>query len=174
MYFTILIFISACATYRTFNQSTMGVVRFPGGTKGRESWDDSLIFKRASWYHGMNLYYDALIYPASLESPFSKWFSDSEKDFFNKCKQLLVTINYSSDPSKISHVMFRDQMYKNGYDEVVLNSFSSYIKVHPTFQSWNLQNYKIMGFCHRQNQLDNLTKLDLAFPSFKGLSLKLI
>ncbi len=47
---------SSCAVYRSFNKTAQGCVRFPGGVHKDESWDDVMIFKRASWYHGMTLY----------------------------------------------------------------------------------------------------------------------
>lgn len=168
-----LFVVSSCAAYRTFNQTTDGKVRFPGGVKGEEVWDDSMVFRRASWYHGMTLYYDALIYKADPTSPFSRWFSDSEKEYFQRCESLLVTVNYSADATKISHVMFREQMRANGYDDVVVNNFAASVKTHPTFQAWNLQNYKIIGYCKRQlARVGNGKDLSVSFPSFSELKIK--
>lgn len=169
-----ILFITSCAAYRTFNQTTDGKVRFPGGVKGSESWDDSMYFRRASWYHGMTLYYDALIYKADAKSPFSRWFSEAEKEYFQRCDKLLVTVNYSADATKISHVMFREQMRANGYDDVVVNTFASSVKTHPTFQAWNLQNYKIIGYCKRQAaRVGNGKDLYVSFPSFNELKIKI-
>jgi hypothetical protein len=168
------VLISSCAAYRSFNKTTTGSVRFPGGVKDKEVWDDSMIFKRASWYHGMTLYYDALVYMADPESPFARWFSSSEQQYFKKCEKLLVTVNYSADATKISHVMFREQMRANGYDDIVVNTFAQSVKTHPTFQDWNLQNYKILGYCKRQvARAGSETHLSVSFPSFSELNLKL-
>lgn len=170
----LLVLLSSCAAYRTFNQTTTGKVRFPGGVKGDEAWDDSMTFRRASWYHGMTLYYDALIYTADAQSPFSRWFSAAEKEYFQKCDKLLVTVNYSADATKISHVMFREQMRANGYDDVVVNTFAASVKTHPTFQAWNLQNYKILGYCKRQPaSVGNNRQLWVSFPSFSQLKIKI-
>jgi len=170
----LLVLVASCATYRTFNQTTDGHVRLPGGVHKNESWDDAMTLDRASWYHGMTLYYDALFYRADPNSPFSKWFSTSERDYFQRCETLFVTVNYSADASKISHVMFREQMRLNGYDDVVVNTFAASVKTHPSFQAWNLQNYKILGYCKRRPAVvgdkDNLM---VTFPSFREMKIKI-
>jgi hypothetical protein len=172
-YLFILLFLVSCANYKTFNQVSSGEVTLVGGVNKNKSWPDKLTFKRMSWYHGMTLYFDTLVYKAEKTSPFSSWFSDSDMEYFKKCEKLLVTIDYSSDPSKISHVMFREQMKLNGYDDVVINSFSSSVRNHPTYQSWNLQNYKIIGYCKRAPSKfgADADELVINFPSFKQIEL---
>lgn len=169
----LLLGLVGCASYKSYNQTTTGKVVVRGGIYQKESWDDSLTFKRMSWYHGMTLYFDAMIYRADPESPFSKWFSASEKEFFTKCEKLLVTVAYSADPSKISHVNFREQMKLNGYDDVVINNFSSFLKSHPSSTEWRMLNYKVMGYCKRAPSRLGTTNLAINFPSFKHLELKL-
>jgi hypothetical protein len=169
----LLLGLIGCASYKSYNQTTTGKVLLRGGIYQKESWDDSLIFKRMSWYHGMTLYFDAMIYRADPESPFAKWFSASEKEFFTKCEKLLVTVAYSADPSKISHVSFREQMKLNGYDDVVINNFSSFLKSHPSSTEWRMLNYKVMGYCKRAPSRLGTTNLAINFPSFKHLELKL-
>ncbi|MCE3011757.1 MAG: hypothetical protein LW878_01710 [Proteobacteria bacterium] len=170
--FGLVLLVTSCAAYRSFNKTTTGSVRFPGGVKAKEQWDDAMIFKRASWYHGMTLYYDALVYRAEKDSPFSRWFSSSEQQYFQKCEHLLVTVNYSADATKISHVMFREQMRENGYDDIVVNSFAQSVRTHPTFQDWNLQNYKVLGYCKRQTaKVGGEGYLSVSFPSFTELIL---
>ena len=109
-----LILVGACASYKSYNQTTTGRVILRGGIYQKDTWDDSLEFKRMSWYHGMTLYFDALLYKADPNSHFTKWFSPTEKEFFAKCESLVVTVAYSADPAKISHVNFREQMKLNG------------------------------------------------------------
>ncbi|HXH32373.1 MAG TPA: hypothetical protein VNJ01_16350 [Bacteriovoracaceae bacterium] len=168
-----LLVIAGCASYKTYNQTTTGKVVFRGGIYQKDSWDNSLKFERMSWYHGMTLYYDALFYKADAASPFSQWFSDSEKEFFTKCDSLLVTAGYSADPAKISHVNFREQMKLNGYDDVVINTFASYLKSHPSANDWRLQNYKIMGYCKRSPTRLDTKNLAINFPSFQHLEIDL-
>lgn len=167
-FFVLILFIFAsCASYKTYNQTTKGKVIMRGGIHHQESWPDPLVFKRMSWYHGMTLYYDALVWQADLDSPFVKWFSATEKEFFTKCEHFLVTAGYSADPAKISHVSFREQMKLNGYDDVVLNTFGSSLRSHPSSFDWRLQNYKIMGYCKRSPSRIGSNNLVINFPSFK-------
>ena len=160
---------AGCAAYKNYNQTTKGKVFIRGGIYKEESWDDVMTFRRMSWYHGVTLYYDALFYKADLDSPFSKWFSPSEKEFFTKCEDFLVTVTYSADPTKISHVNFREQMKLNGYDDVIINTFASYLKVHPSANEWRFQNYKIMGFCKRSPSRLGTDHIGINFPSFRYL-----
>lgn len=164
----------SCSSHKTYNQTTTGKILIQGGVFEKDSWDDTLTFKRMSWYHGMTLYFDALLWKADMDSPFYKWFSPSEKEFFTKCESVLVTAVYSADPLKISHVNFREQMKLNGYDDVVINRFASYLKTHPSAQDWRLGNYKIMGYCKRSpSRIKNSKKLGINFPSFKQLEVGL-
>jgi hypothetical protein len=168
-----LVFVAACASYKSYNQTTTGKVTLRGGNYKTMTWDDTLVFKRASWYHGMTLYYDALIYRADPESPFANWFSPSEKEFFTKCESLIVAVNYSASPDRISHVNFREQMKLNGYDDVVVNTFATFLRTHPNAQDWRVFNYKIMGYCKRAPTSFNKNGLTINFPSFKELVLKI-
>lgn len=169
-----LLLVTACAVNQTFNQMTKGNIRFPGGVYKDEKWDDPLYFKRASWYHGVTLYYDALLWQADRKSHFSKWFSEDDKTFLDKCSPLIIAINYSADSRKISHIMFREEMRLNGYDEVVIDSFGSYIRNHPTYKAWNLQTYQILSYCRRHPAITgSKNKVYINFPSFNELRLKI-
>ncbi len=169
----LLVLITSCAAYKTYNKTTTGKVILRGGVYKNDDWGDSLVFKRMSWYHGMTLYYDALVYKADPDSPFSKWFSATEKEFFTKCESLVVSVNYSADPSKISHVNFREQMRLNGYDDVVINNFSQFLRNHPSNNDWRVQNYKIIGYCKRAPTRMESSKLAINFPGFEQLEMKL-
>ena len=171
---TVLVFFAliGCAAHKTYNQTTTGRVNFYGGVYLKENWNDALKFKRMSWYHGMTLYYDVMVWKANLASPFSKWFSPSEKEFFTKCEDFLVTVGYSADPSRISHVNFRQQMNLNGYDDVVINSFAYHLKSHAMAPEWRINNYKIMGYCKRAPTRMNTKSLAINFPSFEQLEIR--
>lgn len=171
--FLLLALSLGCSSHRTYNQTTTGQVKLVGGVYQKESWEEALAMKRMSWYHGMTLYYDALLWKADLNSPFSNWFSPAEKEYFTKCESFLVAAGYSADPSKISHVNFREQMKLNGYDDVVVNNFANYLKSHPSTNDWRLQNYKVLGFCKRSPSRLGTSKLAINFPSFKQLELGL-
>lgn len=169
----LLFLVVSCASHESFNQTTTGEILFRGGTYRLQRWNDNLVFKRMSWYHGVTLYYDALVWEASPDSPFALWFDDSEKELFGKCESLVVSAAYSADLLKISHVNFREQMKLNGYDDVVVNSFAKFIKTHPSAPDWKLQNYKIMGYCKRSPSAMNSENLVINFPGFKQLEIKL-
>lgn len=169
----VFLLVSGCAAYKSYNQTTTGKVTLRGGNYKSQNWEDTLVFKRMSWYHGMTLYYDALVYTADPDSPFANWFSPSEKEFFTKCESLIVTVNYSASPDRISHVNFREQMKLNGYDDVVVNTFATYLRTHPNAQDWRVFNYKIMGYCKRAPTSLNKDSLTINFPSFKELHLKI-
>lgn len=173
MILALLVF-GGCAAYKSYNQTTTGMVVLRGGVHETEEWTKPLKFTRMSWYHGMTLYFDALLWKADIGSPFAKWFSPQEKEFFTKCETLLVTAGYSADPSKISHVSFREQMKLNGYDDVVINNFASALKSHPSANDWRLQNYKIMGYCKRApSRVSSGRQLAINFPSFQQLEIEL-
>ena len=166
-----LLILASCAAYKSYNQTTTGKVAFHGGVYLKETWTEALKFKRMSWYHGMTLYYDTMIWDADPGSPFAKWFSPSEKEFFTKCEKFLVTAGYSADPTRISHVNFREQMKLNGYDDVVINNFAFYLKSHPMAPDWRMQNYKIMGYCKRAPTRLETSSLAINFPSFGQLEI---
>jgi hypothetical protein len=64
-------------------------------------------------------------------------------------------------------------MKLNGFDDVVINTFASALKSHPSAQDWRLQNYKIMGYCKRSPTRLRTEKLAINFPSFKQLEVDL-
>jgi hypothetical protein len=171
--FLLMALLVGCASHDSYNQRTSGKVVFRGGVYKKKGWNDPLEFKRMSWYHGMTLYYDVILWKADPESPFAVWFSPAEKEFFTRCESLIVTAGYSADPTKISHVNFREQMKLNGYDDVVINSFANYLKAHPSAQDWRLQNYKVMGYCKRSPTRLNTSNLAINFPSFRQLEIDL-
>lgn len=168
-----LLVLAACSSHKTYNQAAIGKVTFIGGVSKKLIWDDPLVMKRMSWYHGMTLYYDALLWRADVNSSFVNWFSPAEKEFFTKCEAFIVAAEYSADPSKISHVSFREQMKLNGYDDVVLNNFSQSLKGHPSANEWRLQNYKVGGYCKRSASWLDPNKLIVNFPSFRQLEIDL-
>jgi hypothetical protein len=163
----ILALLFGCATYKNYNQSTTGKVIYKGGFFQKDSWEDNMPMKRMSWYHGMTLYYDVIMWNADIKSNFSKWFSPTEKEYLEKCEKFIVTVGYSADPTKISHVNFREQMKLNGYDDIIINTFASFIKSHPSSIEWRFQNYKVLGYCKRSPGSIKARNLVINFSGFK-------
>jgi hypothetical protein len=164
---------TGCAAYKTYNKTASGIVIFTGGVHKKKSWDDKLFLDRLSWYHGVTLYYDLILWKADIDSPFANWFSAQEKEFFVKCEHLLVAAAYSADPAKISHVNAREQMKLNGYDDVVINNFASSFKAHPSAVDWKLENYKVMGYCKRSPSRLEGGNLQINFPGFEQVEVDL-
>src|SRR5690606_25642237 len=106
-------------------------------------------------------------------SPFAQWFSPTEKEFFNKCENFIVAAGYSADPLKISHTDAREQMRLNGYDDVIINNFASFLKSHPSAIEWRFQNYKVAGFCKRSPTRMKTPNLAINFPGFEQLEIDL-
>ncbi|MFP5385399.1 MAG: hypothetical protein ACLGHN_04930 [Bacteriovoracia bacterium] len=169
----LLLAVSSCAVYKSYNKTTKGTVNFTGGAYKDQTWDQNLKMKRLSWYHGMSLYYDMLLWKADIDSPFAQWFSPSEKEFFVKCENFLVSVSYSADPQKISHILAREQMKLNGYDDVVVNTFANYLKSHPSAVEWKLENYKVIGYCKRAPSRLGTSDLLINFPGFTELEVDL-
>lgn len=165
----VLLAIAGCAAHKSYNKTATGKVYLTGGVYKEDSWDENLKLKRLSWYHGMTLYYDLLLWEAKLDSDFSKWFSAQEKEFFVKCEKFLVSVAYSADPNKISHVMAREQMKLNGYDDVIVNTFANYFKSHPSAVEWKLTNYKVTGYCKRSPTRLDPKNIQINFPGFTQL-----
>lgn len=158
-----MILLWGCSSNLSNNKVSLGTVDFPGGRNGQISWEDILRFKRFSWYRGVTLGYDALIYRVDKTSKFVNWFSKAERDLLNRCKDLIVTVNYSAFHSLVKHSDFKEVMLVGGYNEVVLRRFANSLKAHPAFEAWNLQQYKVRGFCH---PTEKPVQLIMNFPSF--------
>lgn len=162
LFLTLLIFAN-CSSNLSHNKVAVSYADFPGGRNGSMSWEDNLQFKRFSWYRGVTLSYDALMYRVQPESKFVNWFSKDEKELLKRCKDLIITIKYSARHSNIKHSDFNVHMLEKGFERVSINRFVSSIKAHPAFETWNLQQYKVRGYCNKTQQLSNFI---INFPSF--------
>ena len=81
------------------------------------------------------------------QSPFTKWFSENERQMISDCSDFLVTMTYELDSERLSFTHFREEMERNGYRTLAINNFSRYIKLHPDSESLGLRLYKVQGFC---------------------------
>lgn len=162
-FLAILLALVSCSSNLSNNKVSQGIVDFPGGRNGIVSWEDTLTFKRFSWYRGVTLSYDLLAYKVLPTSKFVNWFSKDEKNLLKTCKDLVITINYSARHALIKHSDFNILMKDTGFETVSVRRFAHSIKAHPAFEAWNLQQYKINGFCHKTQTTSNLV---VNFPSF--------
>jgi hypothetical protein len=161
-----VLFLGCSSSKYLENEIKIGTIRFFGGVEKNKKWDEKLNLTRVSWYYRLTLYYDVNIYRATKASNFYNWFSPEEKEYFNTCSDLLVSVVYSADSKKISHSMFINQMEVNGYDFITVNSFAKNLRSHPSFEDWKLHRYKIFGHCLKKNAKVS-HELTLNFPSFR-------
>lgn len=165
---TIFLSLFSCST-QTKNMISTGEQTVKGGVYRNEKWQESLIFKRYSWYKEMTLLFDALIVPVPTDNSFSKWLSDTEKSYSQSCQSALVVVTYFLDSKRLSYTMFKDQMKAAGYEEFSLDQFGKHLKLHPDFETLSLTLYKVQGFCRKGSVLDS--KPVIAFPGFSEISL---
>ncbi len=118
-----------------------------GGVGARRVWDDSLNFKRISWYKETSLVFDILLAPISEQSPFYSWFSTTEQEQLRECKQAYIYLDYTLDSKFLSRTDVRDQLRQQGFRPVVVTNFVRELKNHPQYRRNNLSYYRVMGLC---------------------------
>lgn len=167
----LLTFLCSCATSNMSKNSTQeGSFILNGGRHGTTSWNDTLQFQHLSWYKELAMLFDIHVTRLDKNSPFMSWLSEKERENAESCKDFLVTISYSLDSKRISQMMFMDEMKRQGFSRVSLNSFYSYLKLHPDFESSTLQLYDVYGLCGTQKA--NPEGITVEFPSFEPLIIK--
>lgn len=168
--FTLLLLCSCATSNMSKNTTKQGNFVLNGGKAGDKTWSDSLIFKRQSWYKELALLFDVQLARLDSDSPFLAWFSDKEKENYNECKDFIIAISYTLDSKRISQPMFIEEMKKQGFSRVSLNTFHSYLRLHPDFESFSLTNYEVYGLCG--NQKARPEGISIQFPSFEPLWFK--
>lgn len=166
-----LLFVFGCTGKYVTNDLKEGKARFFGGTYNDMYWKDNLVFSRYSWYYRIKLYYEVLMTRATPNSKFAQWFSPAEKEYFKRCKDLIVSVVYSADQNKISHSNFINQMETNGYEFVTVNTFAKHLSSHPSYVDWKLNRYKIFGHCLARSK-KRPEKIAITFPGFKVAEFK--
>jgi hypothetical protein len=172
--FLVLILVIGCSSSNTTqNIIKTSETEFKGGVYKDKTWRDALEFQRISWYHGGTLYLDTFIHRFDESSPFTQWLSDSEKNNFKTCREFLLAMTFTSNSifTNIKYSDFKNQMEKNGFSSISLMTFKEHIRIHPTFEAWNMREYKVEGFCRNAPGLSQ--KLTLNFPGFKEIETKI-
>ena len=129
------------------NMIKQGKTEMRGGTKGSQTWNSDLVFSRYSWYQELTMVFDLLLARVDNTSPFYAWFSQSEKETFSKCADAMVSMTYALDQKKVSHQSFMIEMEKNGYNQLLVPGFESFLKLHPDFNKYSFSLYKVHGYC---------------------------
>lgn len=169
-FLTSCIFILAigCAAVSTENRVGRSTNSFSGGTYEDTSWSEHLEFKRTAFYRGTSLTYDFYVTRFDPSSKFSAWLSIPEKNLVAECGTFLLSLDYNNWNSLIRHIDLRGEMEKNGYREVKLPYFEKQLRAHPNFLDWNLQHYRVQGFCKKTIGANEPIEISFAgFPLVK-------
>ena len=158
----LITFTSSCANQLTSNIIKDGESIIAGGVSSKAKWDESMLFKRVSWYKDFTLLFDSHMWKVPEGSPFLNWFSDREKSYMNKCADFYVLITYAMDTDLISDKDFLKQLELQGADFMELPEFKSNLKLHPHFLENSFSHYKVGGLCVKRSS----TTLKVSFPGY--------
>ena len=169
----LLLLLSSCSFYKGYkghNRTDKMTVRLKGGVYENKQWDDTLSLKRTSFYEGSKLSHDVIITKLDKTSPFYQWMGD-QKSILNDCTEVYVALFYK-DMNAIRSVpisYMRDQIIKKGFNEIVIQNFSYYMRQHYAFDQWVLTDHKIYGYCNRSGI--KTEKIHLVMPGFRRVNI---
>lgn len=163
-----LIFILSSCTTLNKNMIKEGTYDIKGGVYKNMRWDDSLTFRRVSWFKELTLTFDTFSAPVSRDSPFYAWFSDDEKKLVEGCLESRVILTYAYDPMQISREGFFEQAEGLGYERLAIPHFHSNVKMHPNFARINVYLYKTHLLCRKKLGNESLA---VTFPGFNTIIL---
>jgi hypothetical protein len=167
----IFLFLCSCSTLSK-NMTKEGIFSINGGRALDQGWDESLIFRRISWYVELNIVFDLMVGKVSKNSKFYNWFSDSDKQIINNCSELYMLITYSSDSANSSSKSeLLHQLENNQIKLVRLRSFTDNFHMHPSARINFLDKYSVDGICLTQGQVTKLKSSKVSFPGFNQVSL---
>lgn len=154
------------------NMVKTGEASFVGGVYKETAWDDSLHFKRYSWYQELSLLFDFLVAEVPEKSPFRNWFSASEQTVINGCDDFKVVMTYYLDSSRISETMLWTQAAEAGYERVSLTHFGPYLKLHPQFNKQSFHLYHVEGLCLKSGKNASNAEILVSFPNYREVIIK--
>jgi len=163
---TLLFLFGVSCSQLSKNIVRKGNFKINHGVSGDEVWKESLDFKRISWLQELSIVYEVLIAKIDKDSPFIAWFSEGEKKSALECPTFYITARYSKDSHKISHPMFQKEMLQNGLKEVSLPNFANSLRLHPNYETENLDLHKINGYCRTSSE-----GVRVSFPSFRAVTI---
>jgi hypothetical protein len=169
--FVLLIIVSCSST--PVNRTRTTEVIFKDGVLAANNWKGELKFKRLSWMQGIKLHYDMLYWQVDQNSPFIQWFSADEKEYLLKCFPLVVGVIYAGTPDEFSNPMMKMEMERNGFENVTLTGFGRHLKAHPNYRRWQLQQYRVQGFCRSKEKSMRGRYVYLDVPGYKQSYLEL-
>lgn len=168
----VLVFITSCASGPT-NKTSQKEIDLTGGLFERKSWDDSMTFKRTSWYIGATLSYDIWLAKIDKSSPFTNWM-ENNKEANSECREFFVGLIYSNNASTLVNLQsvanIKKQITELGYEEVTLSNFKSHLATHDVYQQWHLRNHRLAGFCYKK--MSSIPEeIPVSLPGFRTINI---
>ena len=157
-----IILLSSCSlkvARQSFSTSELSV---KGGIFERDQWEDTMMFRRFSWFQEANLSYDVLLHKFDKQSPFKKWFTLDKIERFN-CKDVFVALIYTSREAQLNQAYVVNKFEKKGFKQIGIANFRNNITAHYAIGDSRLTLHKVYGFCQ---QTDLTPTIKLSFPGF--------
>lgn len=165
--FLVFLLAFSCSTLNK-NLVKEGTYDIKGGVYKNMKWDESLTFKRVSWFKELTLTFDIFMTQIKKESPFYVWFSEDEKKLVESCLDSRIVLTYAWDPMQISREGFFAEAEKMGYERLSVPNFHSNVKMHPNFARINVYLYKTSLLCRKRLGSESLA---ITFPGFNTVLL---
>ncbi len=159
---------TSCSHYRGHNRIQKGNVKFPGGVYRDKTWDDTLVFKRTSFFQGAKLYHDVLITELGKDSPFRAWLG-SDRSEADKCQKFYVTMVYKSLVGAVSRQKIFRQIEGLQLRPIFISDFAENIQEHYITDEMRLYGYKLKGFC--QLASGDLDSINISLPGFSEVNI---
>lgn len=147
-----------------------GKLKLNGGMQEKAKWTDSIIFNRYSWFHELTLMYEVMIADYNLKSPFSNWFSRSQKISISECSSFKILMVYTLDSGKISKRTVMSSLEREGYKQISISDFKDSLQLHPDVENLSLQLYDIYGYCKKSTSLSSPIAVNV--PSYPEVLIK--
>lgn len=162
-----IFFIYSCSTYKTRNQVYSSNIQFKGGVLNDQSWDDSLSFKRVSWFFDATENYEILISKLDKDSPFASWL-ETDRLYLTSCEHFYIVALYADINANDGTSLLTSELNKSGLKEMNILHFSYHMKAHQNFKDWKLGRHKIVGMCSSNKLQDQIS---ISIPGHKTFKL---
>ena len=165
----LFVLICSCSVYKTRNKVYNTNVNFMGGVYNTEKWSKSLIFQKNSWFQDATVQYEILITKMDRSSPFAKWMG-SDILRLSQCNEFYIALVYANINAQGgtsvggTSVLF-SEFEKLGLDDVSLPEFSRQIRSHQNFNDWHLARHKVVGFCQKKS---NIQQIFITLPGYES------
>ena len=173
MKFIVLIFIFSLVSCSNLSQRLVktGDFDFQGGVYKDKRWEDSLEFKRYTWFYELSIVYDLLYVNIDNNSPFFSWLSEDEKSSVAKCRHFLVALTYKNPTHSFATQILDRDLMKFGFLEISTPTFRENIRNHPDFMKWDLNYHRVKTYCQTNSKEDQAI---INIPGFQQVTLPLV